>query len=257
MTDGRAHPSEDQLLMAADDELDQADIQIIRAHLDSCSICRARLDEIRQTLTDFIHMRRNALNDQLPPIDDARHRLREEMARSVRQRVGDGAFTSKLFYAAAGVFLIAGVAFLTWRQVAGFEKQSSTPQSSLTPGDTVLTSRDNICRSNLENDPAPVPASLREAVFEEYGMTHVRAQDYELDYLITPKLGGATSLRNLWPEPYSAKWNARVKDQLEDRLHAMVCRGDIDIATAQREIATDWVAAYRKYFHTRQPLERQ
>jgi len=257
MTDGTVHPSEDQLLMAADGELNPPDSEVVLAHLHSCSSCRIRMDEIRETLANFIRIRRQALNDQLPAIDDARHRLREEIARSVLQRIGDGAFTSKLFYAAASVFLVAGVAFLTWRQVAGFEQQRSIPQSRLTPGDTVLTSRDNICRNNLENDPAPVPTSLRQAVFEEYGMSHIRPQDYELDYLITPKLGGATSLRNLWPEPYSAKWNARVKDQLEDRLHTMVCRGDLDIATAQREMATDWVAAYRKYFHTRQPLAQR
>jgi len=39
-----------------------------------------------------------------------------------------------------------------------------------------------------------------------------------------------------------------VKDKLENRLHAMVCRGEISLEDAQHEIATDWVAAYRKYF---------
>jgi hypothetical protein len=38
-------------------------------------------------------------------------------------------------------------------------------------------------------------------------------------------------------------------------LHARVCRGEIDVATAQREMATDWVAAYRKYFHARRPVD--
>jgi hypothetical protein len=34
----------------------------------------------------------------------------------------------------------------------------------------------------------------------------------------------------------------------------MVCRGDVDLATAQRDIATDWIAAYRKYFHADRPV---
>jgi hypothetical protein len=42
-------------------------------------------------------------------------------------------------------------------------------------------------------------------------------------------------------------WNARVKDRLEDRLHALVVNGKLDLKTAQREIATDWIAAYKKY----------
>jgi hypothetical protein len=34
---------------------------------------------------------------------------------------------------------------------------------------------------------------------------------------------------------------------LEDRLHALVISGKLDLETAQREIATDWIAAYKKY----------
>jgi hypothetical protein len=34
---------------------------------------------------------------------------------------------------------------------------------------------------------------------------------------------------------------------LEDRLHALVISGKLDLKTAQREIATDWIAAYKKY----------
>ena len=74
--------------------------------------------------------------------------------------------------------------------------------------------------------------------------------DYEVDYLITPDLGGSGSLRNLWPQPYTARWNAREKDKLERRLHQLVCVGAVDIATAQREIAADWIRAYKKYVVT-------
>jgi hypothetical protein len=34
----------------------------------------------------------------------------------------------------------------------------------------------------------------------------------------------------------------------------MVCDGSIDLEEAQREIAVNWIAAYKKYFHTDQPL---
>ena len=33
-----------------------------------------------------------------------------------------------------------------------------------------------------------------------------------------------------------------------------VCRGDLDLATAQHDISTDWIAAYRKYFHVDRPI---
>jgi hypothetical protein len=34
----------------------------------------------------------------------------------------------------------------------------------------------------------------------------------------------------------------------------MVCAGKVDLPTAQNDIATDWIAAYKKYFHTDTPL---
>ena len=34
----------------------------------------------------------------------------------------------------------------------------------------------------------------------------------------------------------------------------MVCGGQVDLATAQHDISTDWIAAYRKYFHADKPL---
>jgi hypothetical protein len=60
-------------------------------------------------------------------------------------------------------------------------------------------------------------------------------------------IGGSNSIKNLWPESYRTVWNAHVKDRLEDRLHALVIGGKLDLETAQREIATDWIAAYKKY----------
>ena len=97
--------------------------------------------------------------------------------------------------------------------------------------------------------------ALQERVFEEYGIAEAQPQAYEVDYLVTPALGGADDVRNLWPHSYSALWNARVKDDLEDRLREMVCDGRLDLTEAQKEIAENWIAAYKKYFHTEQPLD--
>jgi hypothetical protein len=37
-------------------------------------------------------------------------------------------------------------------------------------------------------------------------------------------------------------------------LHRLVCAGQLALDTAQRDIATDWIAAYQQYFHTELPL---
>jgi hypothetical protein len=130
----------------------------------------------------------------------------------------------------------------------------SIPDSRLTPGATFLVSRPTVCgQANIKNKVVPV--ALQQRVFEEYGIAGADPRAYEVDYLVTPALGGADDIHNLWPHSYSATiWNAQVKDALEDYLRDRVCNGSLDLAEAQREIATDWIAAYRKYFHTDGPL---
>ena len=97
--------------------------------------------------------------------------------------------------------------------------------------------------------------SLRQEVLQKYGIVNAQASDYEIDYLIAPGLGGVEDIHNLWPKPYtSRRWNAYVKDALEEHLQQLVCAGELDLSTAQRDIATDWIAADKKYFHTHRPL---
>ncbi len=87
-------------------------------------------------------------------------------------------------------------------------------------------------------------------------MENVSTRTYELDALITPELGGTTEPENLWPQRYeSPVWNARVKDELEQLLPKLVCSSRVDLAQAQQDIATDWVAAYKRYFKTDAPLQ--
>ena len=101
-----------------------------------------------------------------------------------------------------------------------------------------------------------MPPAIRQRVFQAYGIAGAEPREYEVDYLVTPALGGADDIHNLWPQSYSSTvWNAEVKDAFEDRLREMVCDGTLDLAEAQQEIAGNWIAAYKKYFHTDHPLE--
>jgi hypothetical protein len=118
----------------------------------------------------------------------------------------------------------------------------------LTPGDVLTTDRNQICTPGYTKTVRNVPSSLKHQVYNAYGIPTHKPGDYEIDHLISLELGGSNSVRNLWPESFkSMPLNAHVKDDVENKLHEMICNSRIDVSQAQREIAQDWTAAYAKY----------
>ena len=97
--------------------------------------------------------------------------------------------------------------------------------------------------------PVSYTEDLKIQQIRQYGYADTNLADYEEDHLIPLEVGGnPTDPKNLWPEPrYSTPYNSLTKDMLENRLHKMVCSGQLPLDTAQQAIATDWVAAYRQY----------
>ena len=125
----------------------------------------------------------------------------------------------------------------------------------MTPGATLPVATGDICVSGYSKKVRNVPSDVKQQVCAEYGITSHQPGEYEVDHLISLELGGSNSIKNLWPQSYLTQpWNAHVKDKLENELHAEVCSGQIDLPTAQHEIATDWIASYKKHFHTSLPL---
>jgi len=122
------------------------------------------------------------------------------------------------------------------------------PNPNVTPGDALDVTLDDICTPGYSKKVRDVPEPVKRDVYESYGILSHQPREYEVDHLISLELGGSNSKRNLWPESYLTEpWNAHVKDRVENKLHNMVCSGQLDLKTAQHEIATDWIAAYRKY----------
>jgi hypothetical protein len=134
--------------------------------------------------------------------------------------------------------------------------EQSLPIARLTPGATATLTASDLC-SGVRPLRPPVARAIRQTVLQGYRMEEVAPSEYELDYLITPELGGTADVRNLWPERYDAGvWNAHVKDDLEQLLARLVCEGTVDLTTAQHDIASNWIDAYKKYFDTDRPLAR-
>jgi hypothetical protein len=160
-----------------------------------------------------------------------------------------------LIAAATGFFFVRHSARLDAGSAIASIEQGAVPDPSLTPGAIRRVSMQDVCAMAHEDVVRDVPTPLRQRTFQEYGIVNAQAGDYEIDYLIAPGLGGTQDIHNLWPEPYTSRtWNARVKDTLEEHLHEMVCSGKLDLSTAQRDISTDWIGAYKKYFNTDRPL---
>ena len=264
------HLSDQELLRAADGELPTRRADQVHAHLAACWDCRARMAELEGTIADFARAHRHDLDRQLPPIDGPRALLRAQLAELASQPPARSwrwlfQFTSPVRAAAVGAValliavIVGGLLFThsarrTNSASAAFER-GAEPDRTLTPGATRIVTIGDVCSTPHEEVVSEVSPSLRQQVFREYGIVNARPDDYEIDYLIAPGLGGVEDLHNLWPEPSASRvWNAHVKDALEEHLHEMVCAGKLDLSTAQRDIATDWIAAYKKYFHTDTPL---
>ena len=73
-------------------------------------------------------------------------------------------------------------------------------------------------------------------------------RNYEEDHLIPLEIGGsARSVANLWPEPRRIAQGAAMKDKLENKLHLLICSGQITLKAAQQAFAVNWISGYKKY----------
>lgn len=258
-----SHLSDERLLMSVEGELSRRDEKQVQAHLEACWKCRARGQELSDAIHDYTRMHEEELGTELADSAGPRALLRARLS----QLSAEGAMQRPVWKTIARVFLVAIAAggalvfglFLTHSRAGRYSVRAHTgvftiPDSRLTPGATVLVTRPSVCAQPNTKNKA-VSAALQKQVFEEYGIAGADPRMYEVDYLVTPALGGADDIHNLWPHSYrSTLWNAQVKDALEDRLRDMVCDGEMDLAEAQQEIAGNWIAAYKKYFHTSTPL---
>ena len=115
--------------------------------------------------------------------------------------------------------------------------------------DTIQTT---ICVSGYSSSirpPVSYTDALKKQQIVQYGYSDKNLANYEEDHLIALEDGGhPTDPHNLWPQPrHTQPWNASFKDTVENVLHGMVCAGQLPLDTARQVLASDWVAAYRKY----------
>jgi hypothetical protein len=118
---------------------------------------------------------------------------------------------------------------------------------------TPATIGSTICRSGYTSSirpPEHITGAEKRASASAYGYAGAFSIG-EYDHLVSLELGGdPNDPANLWVEPNdnpSATTTANSKDKLENRLHSLVCAGQLGLATAQSAIASNWVTAYQQY----------
>jgi hypothetical protein len=124
---------------------------------------------------------------------------------------------------------------------------------ALNPQVSQGTLTSTICKSGYASSIRP-PENITEPEKRASALAYGYAGPFstgEYDHLVPLELGGdPNDAANLWVEPNdnpSATTTANAKDVLEDRLHSLVCAGQVPLATAQGAIAANWVTAYHQY----------
>ena len=94
-----------------------------------------------------------------------------------------------------------------------------------------------------------VPGSEKNQVEIEYGLApRPYGSTLEIDHIVSLELGGSNDIANLFPERAAAHPGFHVKDVLENKLHTLVCGGQMALRTAQRQIAANWEGLYKEVF---------
>jgi hypothetical protein len=205
-----SHLSDQELLMATDGELSARDDRRVQSHLNACWHCRTRKQEIEATIGEFIRTHRRTFDMQIPPANGPRVSMKARLAELAEKQSSPWLHwfraiswrpSSAMFAAACTLAALSYFTFHIWVGQAAREVVAiPVPNPSLTPGAAVLASEKEICsESNTKNKVVPV--ALQRKVFDEYGIRAANPSAYEIDYLITPALGGQMIFMTCGPKP--------------------------------------------------------
>jgi hypothetical protein len=165
-------------------------------------------------------------------------------------RAAEAIWKDTKFWVAKAAVVIAFLVLCGVAMAQDPRDRAFLPNKDLTPGaaDPALTQK-VLCSKTFRTGPyRNVPLSRKNLAYKLYGIKVHKTGQYEVDHLISLEIGGSNDIKNLWPQSYTSKpWNAHIKDVLENKLHALVCSGQITLKQAQDGIATDWIEAYYQF----------
>lgn len=118
------------------------------------------------------------------------------------------------------------------------------PDPHCTPGevDPEMDSLAALCGHSTQAGRCHPSKALRKALFLAYGLPWPAQGEFEVDHFIEESLGGAQTVKNLWPE---AAPGFHAKDRLEAWLKRQVCAGKLSLAAA-RAMLLDFPAVLKQ-----------
>jgi hypothetical protein len=142
----------------------------------------------------------------------------------------------------------------------GCRVRGALPDPTCTPGALYGPSQRNpastVCVHGFTKTirpPVTYTGPLKLELMKAYGFANRSPMDFELDHLVALEDGGAPSdPRNLWPQAHEPTPGSHEKDDLENALHALVCKQELSITAAGDVLAHNWLAEYERL----QPVER-
>jgi hypothetical protein len=126
------------------------------------------------------------------------------------------------------------------------------PDRGCTPGIwtfdvTNATAKSTTCSATFVARRQPNATALRKAsaeVLAAYGLA-AKAAQYEVQFLIPLRLGGAFDVRNLWPVQKGSS-TAGDKTTVDQTLARAICANRGGVAAAQFFLAKDWTTALQE-----------
>ena len=155
----RTHPGEENLLRFCEGELRARDASQVALHLDACWDCRTHVDDLRKTIGEYVHYRKDTLQPGLPNPPAPWKDLSREFER-IRAEQGRRSGPGALFRRPVGWMLLSGAVLLASTTVVlktleRSERVDVPPQVS-TPAETAehlpdaSTSKPQVARSVSE-----------------------------------------------------------------------------------------------------------
>lgn len=129
-------------------------------------------------------------------------------------------------------------------KTTGCRVRGGLPDRACTPGAIVVgLTLARLCGASYVQNAKHVTLRGQRLVDAAYGVKPGSAGQ-QLDHLVPRGLGGSNLQANLWPAPTRAPGFFE-KEALANFLHDQVCAHRLAVARAQREVASNWLAAYR------------